>query len=96
MMTSEEILAELAAQTDAIREFFGVTFEVLEDYWAIADARLSAFSSDEMWVVAIEVVGFNRAEEYSLRVWLLGNCLQAKSAEQAFEREIFTVPKAWN
>lgn len=95
-MTSQEILEELAAQNDEIREFSGATFEGLEDYWAIADARLSAFSSDQMWAVAIEAVGINRAEKHSLRVWIFGNCLQLEDEFCALEKTILTVPNAWN
>ncbi len=60
-MNSAEILAELVEQTQEIGEFFGLTFEVGEEYWAIADARLSAFSSEKMWAVAIEVIGYDLA-----------------------------------
>lgn len=96
-MTKDEILDELAAQIGGIREFCGATFEMLEEYWAMADARLSAFASEKMWAVAIEVVGYqDGAEEYELRVWLFGNCLNAQSGDFDFQRLLFTVPHAWN
>lgn len=96
-MQSEEILAELAAQTDGIREFYGATFEQLEDYWAIADARLSAFSSEQMWAVAIEIVGYDaKSDEFSLRVYLFGNCLNLENTEYELERTILMAPNAWN
>ena len=96
-MQSAEILDELAAQTDGIREFFGATFELLEDYWALADARLSAFSSEQMWAVAIEVVGYDaKSDEFALHVCLFGNCLNLESASFDFRRTILVVPDSWN
>ncbi len=97
-MTSEEILEELSAQSDCIREFQGATFEGLEDYWAIADARLSAFSSDKIWAVVIEVIGFDpKSDQYSARIYLFGNCLQEDSTgAEFFGAPIITTPNAWN
>jgi len=96
-MTSEEILEEISAQTDCIREFQGATFEGLEDYWAIADARLSAFSSDKMWAVVIEVIGFDRGGDYTSRIYLYGNCLTEESTgAEFFGAPIITVPNTWN
>ncbi len=99
MMNSEEILEELAAQTDEIREFSGATFELSEDYWAICDTRLSAFASEEMWVIAVEVVGYNYgADTHSLHIHLFGNCVQEREEFYLpdFARDLLTVPAAWN
>lgn len=99
MMTSDEILDELAAQTDEIREFVGVTFELSEDYWAICDARLSAFSSEEMWAVVVEVVGYHYGlDTYPLHIWLFGNCVQEREEFYLpdFARDLLTVPADWN
>ena len=98
MMQSEAILEELADQTQEVGEFSGATFELLEDYWAIADARLSAFASGQMWAVAIEVVGYDPgAAQYATRVFLLGNCVKESDSYMPHaSRTLFTTPHAWN
>ena len=46
-MQSADILEELVASSNETREFCGADFEQLEEYWALADARLSAFFERE-------------------------------------------------
>ena len=96
-MQSADILEELVASSSETREFCGADFEQLEEYWALADARLSAFSSEKMWAVAIEIVGYDaRADEFALHVYLFGNCLNLESAHFDFRRTILTTPNNWN
>ena len=78
-MTSDEILDCLEGQMAELEEFQGATFEVLEDYFALADARLSVFASERLWVLAIEAVRYDaRSDEYNLDIWLYGNCLRPR------------------
>ena len=96
---SAQILQELAAQTAEIGEFFGLTFEQGEDYWAIADGRISAFASEQMWAVVFEIVGYDPgADEYASHVYLLGNCVQARDSIYLpnVNRILLTTPNAWN
>ena len=99
MMQREEILDELCDQTQEIGEFAGLTFELFEEYWALADARLSAFASDKMWAVIFEIVGYdNGAGEYVARIYLLGNCVKPREEFYLPHRSqiLFTVQNEWN
>lgn len=98
-MKSEEILEELVEQTGEISECFGLTFETLEDYWALADARLSAFASGQMWVVIFEIVGYDPGpDEYASHIFLLGNCVKPRETIYLpnVSRTLFLVPNSWN
>ena len=98
-MTSAIILEELAEQTREIGEFFGLTFEVGEEYWAIADARLSAFSSEQMWAVIFEIIGYDPGgDEYASYTYLLGNCVKPRETIYLpnVSRSLFAVPHDWN
>lgn len=96
MLTSDEILAVLEEQMAELADFSGATFELLEDYRAIGDARLTVFRSDDLWALTIEVVAYDRAEEFNLEVYLYGNCIKPRESLSNLTRPIFVIPSVWN
>jgi hypothetical protein len=96
-MTPEQILEELEAQMAELSEFSGATFEMLEDYAALADTRLSVFRSERLWALAIEAVRYDAgADQYNLDIWLYGNCLKPREEFFDLSRALFVAPHAWN
>ncbi len=98
-MQSETITEELVAQTQEIGEFFGLTFEQMENYWAIADGRLSAFANEQMWAVVFEIIGYDPGgDEYASHIYLLGNCVNPRETIYLpnVSRSLFVVPHNWN
>ncbi|HEX8832828.1 MAG TPA: hypothetical protein VF719_01445, partial [Abditibacteriaceae bacterium] len=75
--------------------FEGACFEVLEDYWALGDARLSAFASHRLWAIAVEAVRYSPGMDlFCLDVWLYGNCLRPRESFTDLTRQIFVVPNS--